>query len=107
MNLLTARYHWKQYPKSIGSVRLFDRIERAKLQSNKSNQHIFDYGSHYPFPGSISSFTVSADNNNEQAPAYTDDQMSGMIDSTLLAMDTNDDGWVDFAEYRRSSNPDL
>lgn len=44
--------------------------------------------------------SVTPDNDNAQSPAYTDEQVATMVDATMSSMDRDNDGHIDFGEYR-------
>lgn len=46
-------------------------------------------------------FTENNDHSHEPiVQTYTDSQLENLIDSSLVQMDKNHDGYVDFPEYR-------
>lgn len=49
-------------------------------------------------------FVPEGSNNEGGANAYTDLQIAEMIDGTFGGMDKNNDGFIDFAEYRFLDN---
>lgn len=42
----------------------------------------------------------SADSGSEQAQVYSDEQIAEIIDGAFAGMDKDNDGLIDFAEYR-------
>lgn len=42
----------------------------------------------------------SADSDSEQAQVYSDEQIAEIIDGAFAGMDKDNDGFIDFAEYR-------
>lgn len=47
---------------------------------------------------------MTPDNNNAELPVYSDNDIAELIDGSLRSMDKNDDGLVDFIEYRLAAN---
>lgn len=44
-----------------------------------------------------------ADERESKTNVYSDEDLSGIVDVAFKSMDMNDDGVIDFPEYRRSS----
>jgi Ca2+-binding EF-hand superfamily protein len=43
--------------------------------------------------------------NKDQQPVYSDEEISSMIDVLLKNSDLNNDGFIDYTEFKQTENP--
>jgi hypothetical protein len=52
----------------------------------------------------LCSETNSPSENKDQQPVYSDEEISDMVDVLLTNSDLNNDGFIDYAEFKQTEN---